>query len=319
MANKLTMSSAVDSFLLNCHVKNLSPRCIRWYALILRIFTTYVANEFPDVSPDQITPEHLRQYIRYLQAERPRYDRVAGNIGRGLATNTINGHIRTLRVFFGFLAVEGKIPHNSMESVKQQKGEKKVIQTFSDEQVVALLAQPDRKSFVGFRNHTIMYTLLDTGMRLSELTGIPLENVLLKDGLILVMGKGRKERYVPMGNVLKKVLWRYLERRREISDFGNLFFTEDGAPLACRTIEQTLMRYGKEAKISGVRVSPHTFRHTFAKNYILNGGDIFSLQQILGHTTMDMVRNYVNLAGRDVKQQHQKFSPGDRFVKGARL
>ena len=124
---------------------------------------------------------------------------------------------------------------------------------------------------------------------------------------------------MPVGNVLRKVLWRYQERRLEFSDIGKLFISDNGIPLSSRAVEKAIKEYGVQAKISGVRVSPHTFHHTFAKNHILNGGDVFSLQQILGHTTMDMVRQYVNLAGRDVKEQHQKFSPGDRFVRGARI
>jgi integrase/recombinase XerD len=78
-------------------------------------------------------------------------------------------------------------------------------------------------------------------------------------------------------------------------------------------VQQMISKYGKLAKMTKVRVSPHTFRHTFAKMWILNGGDAFSLQKILGHTTMDMVRNYVNLASSDVQIQHRKFSPLDRM------
>jgi integrase/recombinase XerD len=104
------------------------------------------------------------------------------------------------------------------------------------------------------------------------------------------------------------VLIKYLKVRGEIPN-PTLFVSLDGLKMTGRTFQETLKEYGKRAGIKGVRVSPHTLRHTFAKMYILNGGDPYSLQEILGHTTQDMVKIYVNLWKPEKKIQHQKASP----------
>lgn len=92
------------------------------------------------------------------------------------------------------------------------------------------------------------------------------------------------------------------------ADTNALFINVDNGALNKRTVQENIQNYGKMAQIIGVRVSPHTFRHTMAKFYIMNGGDIFTLQQILGHSTLDMVRYYVELFGTDIKEQHKKYS-----------
>lgn len=88
-----------------------------------------------------------------------------------------------------------------------------------------------------------------------------------------------------------------------------------GEPLTRRMTNKIIERIGEKAKVDNVRLSAHTFRHTFAKNWLMNGGDIFSLQKILGHRTLDMVRNYVNITFKDIQSQHSKFSPGDNLYR----
>jgi integrase/recombinase XerD len=149
-------------------------------------------------------------------------------------------------------------------------------------------------------------------MRVSELTNLKIEDIDWTENMFLIMGKGRKERIVPFSSRLKRVLWKYLNKRSYIEN-DYLFLDIYGEKMTRHAVQQMTSKYGKKAKITKVRVSPHTFRHTFSKMWILNGGDIFSLQKILGHTTMDMVRNYVNLASSDVQIQHKKFSPLDRM------
>jgi integrase/recombinase XerD len=98
------------------------------------------------------------------------------------------------------------------------------------------------------------------------------------------------------------------------SKVTRLFLSDSGTPLTKNGIQQMVRRYGRRASISGTRCSPHTFRHTFSKNYLLNGGDIFSLQKILGHSSLASVRLYLNLFACDIKRQHQRFSPVDNLA-----
>lgn len=164
-----------------------------------------------------------------------------------------------------------------------------------------------------------MLMLLDTGIRVSELAGLELGKVDLSAGFITVCGKGNKERQVPLGITMRTVLAKWLMMRNQITHADPyLFVARDGRQLKVRTIQDEITYYGEKAGIVGVRVSPHTFRHTFAKMWIMNGGDAFSLQKILGHTAMDMVRKYVNLATNDVAEQHRKFSPADRISRSFR-
>jgi len=151
----------------------------------------------------------------------------------------------------------------------------------------------------------------------SELTGVRTDDVDLSEGYIRIReGKGGKERTVPIGSLVQKALWKYISQFRKepvTEQVSNLFINESGLPLTKTGVQQMVRRYGKKAGISCVRCSPHVFRHTFAKNYLLNGGDIFSLQKILGHSSLASVRTYLNLFSSDLKHQHRRFSPVDNF------
>ena len=130
------------------------------------------------------------------------------------------------------------------------------------------------------------------------------------------MGKGGKGRVVPFGDWSLANLVKYLNKRNtQFGKEGVLFLTKFGDPLTLRITNKIIERIGNRAKVENVRLSAHTFRHAFAKNWLMNGGDIFSLQKILGHRTLDMVRNYVNITFKDIQSQHTKFSSGDSLYK----
>lgn len=157
-------------------------------------------------------------------------------------------------------------------------------------------------------DYTMMLVLLDTGVRLIELEGMKTADVDFKNNKILVYGKGAKEREVIFQSTTKEYLRRYMLLRGQL-DHDNLWITDVGVPMMRRNIEQRISIYGNMAGLANVRVSPHTFRHTCAKMYITRGGDFLSLQKLLGHSTLEMVRHYVNLWGSDLQKMHRKFSP----------
>ena len=162
--------------------------------------------------------------------------------------------------------------------------------------------------------------LLDTGLRVSELADLRLDDVIA-DGFLRVRGKGNKERLVPLGSVSHRRLTEYVsrDRPRPIAAFvDHLFLARDGRPMTAVAVKHAFRRIGARAGLAGVRTNPHTFRHTFAKLYLVNGGDLFSLQRILGHTTLDMVRRYVDLDAGDVKRIHVQASPVDRLAAASR-
>jgi integrase/recombinase XerD len=271
------------------------------------------------LSPDvrEIGATEMRRFIVSLR-ERPRFasHRFTRPQGGRLSGHTINGYLRALRSFWSWLESEGFIEENPFRAVRIPKAPIKVIPTFTDEQLRALFGAVDSTSPVGCRDYAIMLMLLDTGIRCSELTGLRLTDVDLNGRLLKVHGKGNKERMVPIGAKVQKAVWKYLNCHRPqpaTSRYDHVFLTRDGRPLSKDRLEAIVERHGTKAGIFGVRVSPHTFRHTMAVTFLRNGGDVFSLQRITGHSQLDVLRGYVNLAQSDISRVHERNSPADNL------
>lgn len=291
-----TLDDAIESFLIYGKAKNLSNRTIEFYTQRLKAFRHYIDNTDPDVTLKAIVPAFIRQFILDTRDTS--------------SAATANHNINVLRNFFGFLMREGIVEDNPALAVQKQRQVKKIINTFTIEQLQALLATCD-KSFYGLRDKAIMLTLLDTGVRVQELTRLKIDGISWSEQTLLVLGKGSKERQVPFGLGVRKALNEYIIRRGKIENQELVFVTHYGESMGRNSVRTMLRMRAEKAGVTGVRVSSHTFRHTFAKQWLLNGGDAFSLQKVLGHTTLDMVRNYVNLAQEDVKVLHRRFSPVD--------
>lgn len=213
-----------------------------------------------------------------------------------------------MKQFFKFLYEESYIKTNPADKLTKQKTKQVKINPFTESEIKSLLNATDKQTFVGYRDYVAMMLLLDTGIRLSEITNIKLHDISLENNEIFITkGKGNKERTVYFQYQMKEHLKRFIKIRGEL-DHDYLFIGRTNKPLKNKAIQDRLTLYGNMAQINK-RVSPHTFRHTFAKFYIINGGDSFSLQQILGHTTTEMTRKYVQLFGTDLRQMHKKYSP----------
>ena len=294
-----SLQPLLDAFILRCKAKSLSPGSIRWYKDKLRPFLAFLEG-VKITAAKGISPTHIRAYLEHLREE-------------GQCSGTIYRAYTGLGTFFGFLLKEDFITSNPMMLVEKPKRVKRLIQAFSMEQIRALLDQFDHNNFPHLRTRTLTILLLDTGLRISEGLGIKKDDVNLQSNTIRVLGKGGKERDVPFGATAKQAIMQYLMRIGEIPGQELLFINRFGGGVNRRTIQRQLQLYAGKAGIKGVRPSPHTLRHTFATQYILNGGDAFSLQRILGHSTLDMVRVYVDMANSNVALQHRKFSPMDRL------
>jgi len=181
--------------------------------------------------------------------------------------------------------------------------------------VAALLKQPDLERFVGLRDFCFLLLLLDTGVRLSEGLGLRVADVDLERGCAVVIGKGNKQREVGLSARLVAELRSYLSRREAaVADIGCpdsawLFPNDVGRRLAAKTVQQKLRKYADEGGIRGVRVSPHTLRHTYALNFVRSGGDPFTLQKVLGHESLETTRRYCELASADVLRRQRELSP----------
>jgi integrase/recombinase XerD len=293
----ISWEEVLQHFLLDCKVRNLSPKTVKWYEDSLSL-------TFEEIGIDyvaDIKPGHYQDWILELQ-------------DRELSPNTINGRLRALKSFYNYC--DGRFEFdNVLKDIKLLKERKTVIKPFSPVQIEKLLRQPNMKSFSGVRDYTMMLLMLDTGIRISELLSIKKEHVNFENNSILILGKGNKERFIPIGTFLKKQLMEWIH---QVDDCEYLFITRHEDQLTRRMFHKRLADYGVKAKIEGVRVSPHTFRHTFAMNYLKNGGNIYYLQSILGHSTLVMVQRYLRCIDEDVVTAHNKFSPLDALKKRGR-
>ncbi len=312
----MELSTLIDGYLLYCHADGKSPRTIRWYTGKLSVFQEYIEQKSDLRAADDLDVQIIRGFIVYLQTE-VRADELnprKPTRKEHLSPYTIQGYVRVLKAFFSWAYREGLIQENPTALVKVPKAPKEIVQTFSPAQVKALLSVIDTSTPTGFRDYCMVLTLLDTGVRLSELAILQLPALDLEQAHFRVIGKGAKERIVPLGASLQKMLWKYVHRFRPEPVHPSirvLFLTRDGRAIAPGTIYQKVKDYGEKAGIKGIRCSPHTLRHTFAKSFLMNGGDLFTLQKILGHSSLDVVRLYVNLASDDVQVQHRRHSPVD--------
>jgi len=265
----------------------------------------------------QIGPQEIRAFILHLQEKRcfsnHRFSRPQN---RGLSGHSINCYLRSIRAFWSWLIAEEIIDVNPFNKVKLPKPPQKVIPTFAESQILRLLSVINTQTPEGYRNYAIILTLLDTALRVSELSGIRMDDVWLDQGLLKVTGKGSKDRLIPIGREVQRVLWRYINRFRPQplnQNFDFLFLTKYGGKMTKVRLEAIIKKYGEEADVRGVRCSPHTLRHTAALRFLRNGGDVFSLQRMLGHSSLEMTRHYCQIADIDVKRAHITASPVDNL------
>lgn len=286
--------AAAATFLRNCRIKNLSDPTMTYYNDVLKMLKKLLTAQGV-MRPIDVTHDHI-------------HDAVIAKREEGVKDVTVEKYMRGWRAYFNYMTTEGYITTNPFDRVAVMKAEKRIIETFSKPQVKALLDSVNKSTFTGYRNFVIMMLLLETGIRVSEAEALSVTGINWKERRIKVYGKGRKERYVPFQKTLEKHLAEYV-KIRGLLDHDFLFVNIDNTPLKVRTFQQVITEAGQAANITGVRVSPHTFRHSMAKMYVMNGGDPLSLQLILGHTSLEMCRNYVRLFSNDVSAKHARHSP----------
>jgi integrase/recombinase XerD len=316
MNNKdLDICNLIEGFRLSCQTEGKSSKTIEWYTCFLTKFSQFLESRSFPADVNQIGKNHIKVFIHYLQTEAK-----VPHADAHLSGATVQGYVRTLKAFFSWLEREGYIEANTMARIPIPRAPTKIITT---EQIARLTEVCQGSNGQGSRDLSMLLLMLDAGLRVSEVAGIDLKDVNLDEGSIkIIAAKGSKERMVPIGSLVQRSLWKYINcnRPRPLTEtVTRLFLNDTGLPLTKNGIQQMLRRAGRRAGITGVRCSPHTLRHTFAKHYLLNGGDIFSLQRILGHSSLASVRIYLNLFATDIKRQHQRFSPVDNLAGTLRM
>lgn len=306
-----SLESLTHGYILSCRCEGKSPQTLAIYQTVLKNFVWYCHKyDFPDMV-QKLTPYHIRQFIGYLTSENDRWGS-ANPLARKPATQTTaHDYYRALKTFFNWLEREELIQDNPFKNMKPPKIEKKVIQALTEVEIERLLSAYSGKTALDVRNKAIVSMLLDCGLRVSELANLTLDDVDMNSGSIIVRnGKGGKQRVVHIGSKAQKALWRYVTLYRK-SETNRLFVNRRGDSLDANGIKIFVRRLGTKAKI---KVHAHKLRHTFAISYLRAGGDVFSLQYLLGHSTLQMTQRYLqSLNADDAINAHRKFSPLDNM------
>jgi site-specific recombinase XerD len=299
--NGLTFSQVIDGYLLAARARRLSDHTIADYQTTFRKFQAFLGTDqvFLDISKTQ-----LEQFLA----------------AQTVSKKTVLNYHTGLSALWTWAYAEGFAARNLMHDIERPKPEQRLVAPLSETEIRALLqAIGSSRSYRNRgavtantlqnqdRNRAIILLLLDTGIRADELCTMKNADLDLKGQLIKVFGKGDKERIVPICSKTAQALWRYTAARPGARPDEPLFLTREGNEFNRHRLLKQLQAIGNRA---GVRnVHPHRFRHTFAISFLRNGGNGYALQMILGHTTMEMVRKYLNLAQADLENVHRLASP----------
>jgi site-specific recombinase XerD len=312
LVSTTSLESLAKGYILNCRTEGKSPKTISCYEMALRNLIWYCKEQgFPEVQ--KLTAVHIRHFLWYLASEPHRWNSTSPAARRQASSTTVNNYFRALRTFFGWLEREELVIENPFKNLKAPKIDKTIVQALSTAEIDRLFKVCSGKSMLDVRNRAILSVFLDTGLRLSEVTNLTIDDTHMDDGSLFIRhGKGGKQRIVRIGTKAQKSLWRYVTLYRK-GNSNRLFLNRSGEPLGLRGMKILIRRLGDKAK---VKVHPHQLRHTFAISFLRAGGDVFSLQYLLGHSTLQMTQRYLqSLNANDAARAHQKFSPLDNLGK----
>ena len=279
----------------------------------VRVLMTYLSGIDNEIYPQDLTADHVRGFMRYLQNDYQLYANSQKDDKyktTGLAPASVNTVIRGLRGMFNWLLAEKYITDNPFLKVRLIKEPKDTVESIEIEEARRLLKEPDQRTFSGFRDYVLYLVMLDTGVRVSEAISLQQQDIDLNTNTLhirAVKSKTKTGRIVPFSKRTSRALRELIAELKEL-DTDYVFVTIYGNTVDRGRVRQKMKQYAKAAGIKS-NVSPHILRHTFAKYYLLNGGDMMTLQKLLGHSTVDMVRRYVQMTQKDVNMTHSKYSP----------
>ncbi len=231
---------------------------------------------------------------------------------RNLSTKTIVRNLVAVRTFFRFLIQEGILESNPVEELESPKVAKTLPEILTLREIEQLLEQPNLQTSLGTRDRAMLEILYATGMRVSELTHLPIHQVNLEGGYVLLYGKGSKERIVPLGSEAMKWITLYLKTARGKLAKGKespmLFINRSGKGMSRQRFWKSLKDYARRAGLRK-RITPHLLRHSFASHLLEGGADLRSVQMMLGHVDISTTQIYTHVTGERLKKVHQRYHP----------
>lgn len=284
------MERYIDKFLSYLEIeKNYSPHTRLNYGLDLKEFSGF-AKDLPVEKVDYLT---LRRYLASMREKqyKPR---------------TLARKLSSLRSFFKFLQREGYVKNNPSSLMMTPKLDKKLPQFLTEGEVTKLLEAPLGDAEAGLRDRAILETLYSTGIRVSELVGLNTDSIDFISNIVKVLGKGKKERLVPIGDRALRAIREYLDKREKSE--RALFLNKSGTRLSDRSIRNITNKY---IRLTALResVSPHTLRHSFATHLLNRGADLRAVQELLGHVNLSTTQIYTHMTTEKIKSVYEKAHP----------
>lgn len=292
------MLSSISAFLLSCRAAGLASKTVTWYAANLRAFALFARDR------DWLDPDTCRQFIVNLSscdtlyADHPYRLPKAGRY----SVYTLRARLRSLKRFFNWLFEEGRINTNPARLLRMPRTPRLLPRGISTCDFERLLAATDSD-----RDAALLLVLRDTGCRSAEIAGLRVRDVDIGKGIAVVIGKGGQERFTFLSPLTCKALKKWLGVRAGLAPDDPVFVTAKGPFRPC-TLNEVLRRLASKAGVTG-RVNPHSFRHAFARDWLLSGGDLVSLSHILGHVDIQTTRIYASFATAELQEMHRRHSP----------
>jgi len=293
------MEQLLDQFLHYLIVeKGLSRNTIEAYSHGLTRFLNYLREKGVQ-EVQEVDKFHIRGFLLALR-------------GKNLNTKSIVRNLVAIRTFFRFLIQEGVLESNPVEELESPKVAKTLPEILTLEEIEQILEQPNLQTPLGTRDRAMLEMLYATGMRVSELTQLPIHQVNLEGGYVLLYGKGSKERIVPLGTEAMKWVTVYLKTARGILSKGkespSLFINRSGKGMSRQRLWKSLKDYAQRAGLRK-RITPHLLRHSFASHLLERGADLRSVQMMLGHADISTTQIYTHVTGERLKKVHKQYHP----------
>ena len=289
----------LDAFIDNIWIeKGLSQNTLDSYRSDLEQFSSWLDKN--NLSYIKTSKKEILSYLSFL-------------FQKGLGSKTVARKLSSLKSFFRYLVFKSIISKDPSSEVETPKLLKSIPKSISEKEVEVLLAAPDEKTDIGLRDKTMIETLYSCGLRISELTNLELLNLNLRQGVIRVIGKGQKERLVPMGDQLIGLLELYISSSRKSllnkrhSDF--LFLSTRGKRMTRQSFWHRIKHYCLASGFEPDKISPHVLRHAFATHLLNNGADLRVVQLLLGHSDLNTTQIYTEVARQRLKRLHTEHHP----------
>lgn len=280
----LNLYELIHEFLFDCKVRELSELTCTNYEKQLNKFRHFVRENYNIIDFEELKPIHIKYYISSLQ-------------DRGCKPAYINDLLKAVKCMCAYAQREGYSDEILTKRVRNVKQPKVLIHTFNTKEISRMLKYFNGNDYVSVRNKMILMVFFDTGIRLSELTNMKLDQI--QDSYFVIYGKGRKERVVPKNPAVGKFMYKYLSAREKYFMSRNceddyVFLSKNGKRLNAEAVAKFMKEAAEAVGVNPkVRVSPHTCRHTFAHQQLKNGLDLYSLSRLLGHESVSVTQRYL--------------------------